>query len=160
MHATRVFITLAYATVFLLLHGCQGPATAEESKAEDSSAREMLETKAKDVSAAAGKVAEKAIRGMGDVKLDLDALIKDLDTQLSAIQSEMKEATGDAKAKLETDMQKVKAAQNRIAERMASVSVSGTDKATMIEELTSMVNEIRNDLGLGADNAESGATEK
>lgn len=135
---------LLYA-ILILLSACQSGDTTPK---KDDTVKENIESAAKNAAAAITEAAEKTVRGMGDVKTDLDRLITDLEMQGKTLATAMESATQDGKTEIQAKLDKIKAAQNRIAERMSSVSVERKDKATMVEELTEMVREIRADLNL------------
>ena len=128
-----------------LFGACQGGDSAPK---KEETAANKIEAAAENAASAITKAAEQTVRGMGDVKTDLDRLITDLEAKIKAITTNMASANEEARADMQTELDKIRAAQNRIAERMSSVSVERKDKATMVEELTEMVREIREDLNI------------
>jgi len=129
----------------LLFGACQGGDSAPK---KEETAANKIEAAAENAASAITKAAEQTVRGMGDVKTDLDRLITDLEAKIKAITTNMASANEEARADMQTELDKIRAAQNRIAERMSSVSVERKDKATMVEELTEMVREIREELNI------------
>lgn len=136
---------LIFLSFSLLFVACQG---GDSAPPKEETPANKIEAAAENAASAITKAAEQTVRGMGEVKTDLDRLITDLEAKVKTITTNMGTAGEEARAGMQEELDKIRAAQNRIAERMSSVSVERKDKATMVEELTEMVREIREELNI------------
>ena len=137
----------ALLTPALIFTACQGDTSQAEEKMNE--AKEEVEKTAE-------KAGDMAKEAQMKVKGEISSMTTMLDEKISSLESQIAQASGDAKTELQNQLQKVKDAKDRLSQKMASI-----DGDDMTEEVSSMIANIKKELGMteAAADAEKAASD-